>query len=144
MPKFYVQSGQVQVILDAQNAEQAAITAFQWWCERQAEAMFNVFDDDAEDRQLGNEMLVSEAGFGAGDAESFQTLDILMAWQVEPVEVARRAVTARANRTQETDLVCPWPGHITARWTSRDKHSKNRRRTYAHRYESSRSSPPRP
>jgi len=42
----------------------------------------------ADDRQLGNEMLVSEAGFGAGDAESFQTLDILMAWQVEPVEVA--------------------------------------------------------
>ena len=88
MPKFYVQSGQVQVVLDAQHAEQAAITAFQWWCERQAEAMFDVFDDDdADDRQLGNEMLVSEAGFGAGDAESFQTLDILMAWQVEPVEV---------------------------------------------------------
>jgi len=89
MPKFYVQSGQVQVILDAQDAEQAAITAFQWWCERQADAMFDVFDDsdDADDRQLGNEMLVSEAGFGAVDAESFQTLDILMAWQVEPVEV---------------------------------------------------------
>jgi hypothetical protein len=88
MPKFYVQSGQVQVILDAQDAEQAAITAFQWWCERQAEAMFDLFDDDdADDRQLGNEMLVSEAGFGAGDAESFPMLDILMAWQVEPVEV---------------------------------------------------------
>ena len=88
MPKFYVQSGQVQVILDAQDAEQAAITAFQWWCERQAEAMFDVFADDADDRQLGNEILVSEAGFEAGDAESFPTLDILMAWQVEPVEVA--------------------------------------------------------
>ena len=50
--------------------------------------MFNVFDDDADDRQLGNEILVSEAGFGAGDAEAFPTLDILMAWQVEPVEVA--------------------------------------------------------
>ena len=85
MPKFYVQSGQVQVVLDAQDAEQAAITAFQWWCERQAEAMFDVFGDDDDDRQLGNEMLVSEAGFGAGDAESFPTLDILMAWQVEPV-----------------------------------------------------------
>jgi len=87
MPKFYVQSGQVQVILDAQDAEQAAITAFQWWCERQAEAMFDVFGDDADDRQLGNEILVSEAGFGTVDAESFQTLDILMAWQMEPVEV---------------------------------------------------------
>jgi uncharacterized protein YhfF len=29
MPKFYVQSGQVQVMLDAQDAEQAAIAAFQ-------------------------------------------------------------------------------------------------------------------
>ena len=85
MPKFYVQSGQVQVILDAQDAEQAALTAFQWWCERQAEAMFA---NESDDRQLGNEILVSEAGFGAVDAESFPTLDILMAWQVEPVEVA--------------------------------------------------------
>jgi len=84
MPKFYVQSGEVQVILESHDAEQAAITAFQWWCERQAEAMFG---DESDGHQLGNEMLVSEAGFGAVDAESFQTLDILMAWQVEPVEV---------------------------------------------------------
>jgi hypothetical protein len=88
MPKFFVQSGQVQVILDAEDAEQAAITAFQWWCERQAEAMFDVFDDKSDDRQLGNEILASEPGFGAADAESFQTLDILMAWRVEPVEMA--------------------------------------------------------
>ena len=85
MPEFYVQSGQVQVILDAQDAEQAAISAFQRWCERQAEAMFG---GDTDDRQLGNEIFVSEAGFGAVDAESFPTLDILMAWQVEPVELA--------------------------------------------------------
>jgi hypothetical protein len=42
----------------------------------------------ADDRQLGNEMLVSEAGFGAIAAESFPTLDILMAWQVEAMDVA--------------------------------------------------------
>ena len=40
-----------------------------------------------EECQLGNEILVSEIGFGAVDAEIFPTLDILMAWQVEPVEV---------------------------------------------------------
>jgi hypothetical protein len=84
MPTFYVQSGRVQVILDTHDAEQAAITAFQWWCERQTEAMFA---DDPEDCQLGNDITVSETGFGAGDAKSFQTLDVLMAWQVEPVEV---------------------------------------------------------
>ena len=84
MPKFYVESGQVQVVLDAEDAQQAAITAFQWWCDQQAEAMFG---DDAEEYQLGNEILVSETGFGAVGAEMFPTLDILMAWQVEPVEV---------------------------------------------------------
>ena len=83
MPKFYVESGQVQVVLDALDTQQAAITAFQWWCDRQAETMFGA----GEDFQLGNEILVSETGFGAVDAESFSTLDILMAWQVEPVEV---------------------------------------------------------
>ena len=83
MPRFYVQSGEVQVILDTSDAEQAAITVFQWWCECQTEAMFG---GETEVCQLGNEMLVSETGFGAADAESFQTLDVLMAWQVEPVE----------------------------------------------------------
>jgi hypothetical protein len=83
MPKFYVQSGRVQVILDTHNAEQAAITAFQWWCERQTEAMFAA---DTEDCQLGNEITVSDTRFDAGDAKSLQTLDVLMAWQVEPVE----------------------------------------------------------
>ena len=84
MPKFYVESGQVQVVLDALDTQQAAIAAFQWWCDRQAEAMFG---GDAEECQLGNEILVSETGFGAVDAETFSTLDVLMAWQVEPVEV---------------------------------------------------------
>jgi hypothetical protein len=84
MPKFHVESGQVQVVLDAPNARQAAIIGFQWWCERQAEAMSA---DDAEDCHFGNQMLVSETGFGAEDTESFPTLDILMAWQVRPAEV---------------------------------------------------------
>ena len=50
----------------------------------ESEAMFG---GSAKDCQLGNEILVSETGFGAVDAEMFPTLDILMAWQVEPVEV---------------------------------------------------------
>jgi hypothetical protein len=35
-----------------------------------APAMFDVFDDDADDCQLGNEILVSEAGFGIVEADS--------------------------------------------------------------------------
>lgn len=85
MPKFYVQSKQVKVVLDAHNAQQAAVIAFQRWCDRHAEAMFG---DNSEDCQLGNEMLVSDVGFGAVGATSFLTLDILMSWQMEPVEVA--------------------------------------------------------
>jgi hypothetical protein len=85
MPKFYVQSGQVQVALESLDAQQAAVGAFQWWCDRQADAMFGGVEEAC---QLGNEMLVSELGFAAAEVESFLTLDILMAWQVEPVEVA--------------------------------------------------------
>jgi hypothetical protein len=84
MSKFYVESGQVQVVLESLDAHQAAVTAFQWWRDRQAEAMFGGIDEDC---QLGNEMVVSELGFGAAEGECFPTLDILMAWQVEPVEV---------------------------------------------------------
>lgn len=46
-----------------------------------------MFGGDAEERQLGNKIMVSEIGFGAVDVEMFSTLDVLMAWQVEPVEV---------------------------------------------------------
>ena len=46
-----------------------------------------MFGGDSENCQLGNEILVSETGFGAVDAEMFPTLDILMAWQVEPAAV---------------------------------------------------------
>lgn len=84
MPKFYVQSDQVQVVLDADDAMQAAVIAFQEWCERKTESMFDEKEDDC---QLGNEIFVSEAGFDASDGETFPTLDILMAWQVVPVGV---------------------------------------------------------
>ena len=84
MPKFYVQSEQVKVVLDVHDAQQAAVTAFQWWCDRQAEAMVG---DNADDCQLGNEMLVSEVGFGADDAKTFAAFDILTAWQVCPASL---------------------------------------------------------
>jgi hypothetical protein len=84
MQRYYVQSGEVEVIVHARDAHQAAVHAFQDWSERLADV---VFGGDTEDRQLGNDMLVSEIGFGALDAEPFPTLDILMAWQADPVGV---------------------------------------------------------
>ena len=58
-------------------------------CRRSGSSLFgrNIFGDDPAKTDHSNEILVSEEGFGAVDAESFQTLDILMAWQVVPVEV---------------------------------------------------------
>ena len=36
MPKFYVESGPIRLIFDASTAEQAAVMAFQWTCDKQA------------------------------------------------------------------------------------------------------------
>ena len=36
MAKYYVQSGSVQLILQASSPRKAAVAAFQWSCERQA------------------------------------------------------------------------------------------------------------
>ena len=33
MPKFYVESGPARCVIDASNAEDAAIKAFQWSCD---------------------------------------------------------------------------------------------------------------
>ena len=37
MPKFYVESGPIRLIFDADAAEQAAVMAFQWTCDKQVE-----------------------------------------------------------------------------------------------------------
>ena len=36
MAKYYVESGQVRVVFDAENATEAAVRAFQWSCDKQA------------------------------------------------------------------------------------------------------------
>jgi hypothetical protein len=89
MPKFYVESGPIQLIFAASTAEQAAVTAFQWTCDKQAEIeALTPLDHllEAEDRgcQLGDEVTVNEQGFG----EVFETLDIFEAWLRSPVPVA--------------------------------------------------------
>jgi hypothetical protein len=35
MPKYYLQSGRVRLIFDAADAEQAAVKALQWTCDKQ-------------------------------------------------------------------------------------------------------------
>ena len=48
MPKYYVESGRVRLVLTADHAEQAAVKAFQWSCDRQAE----VYSEPAGDLGL--------------------------------------------------------------------------------------------
>lgn len=69
MPKFYVKSGPIQLIFDAPTAEAAAVKAFQWTCDKQAEIQAKSPLDrmlEAEERgwQLWDEIAVSERGFG--------------------------------------------------------------------------------
>jgi len=81
MPKYYVESGWVRLVLDAKNAEQAAVTAFQRCRERQAEIYADappgtIRDAEAVDWQLGDEITVNETGFRGTGGETFDTFEI--------------------------------------------------------------------
>ena len=65
MPKYYVESGWVRLVLDARNAEQAAVKAFQRCRERQAEIYAEppsgiIRDAEAVEWQLADEIRVNE------------------------------------------------------------------------------------
>jgi len=79
VPKFYVESGPIRLILDAATAEEAAVKAFQWTCDKQTEIQaVSPLDHmlEAEERgwQLWDEISVNEQGFGRwdGDAKRWQ------------------------------------------------------------------------
>jgi len=86
MPKYYIESGQVRLVLDAQTAEQAAVKAFGWSCDRQAEIFAEppselIREAEALDFRFDDEIMVNETGFGRLDARTFDTLEIAAAWQ---------------------------------------------------------------
>ena len=86
MPKYYVQSGPVELVLQAKSAKDAAIRAFQWSCDRQAtiEAETPLEHVQTAERlgwQLDEVIYVGEQGFESTDARAFDTLDIVAAWQ---------------------------------------------------------------
>ncbi len=92
MPKFYVQSGPVRLIFDAANAEQAAVMAFQWTCDRQAEIeavspLDHILIAEQRGWQLADEVAVHEQGFDRGDDQVLQTRDVFDAWLRWPVPV---------------------------------------------------------
>ena len=86
MPKFYVESGPVELVLQAKNARQAAIKAFQWSCDRQSSIqaecpLEHIQIAEHNGWQLEETIQVSERGFHQADARVFDTLDIVAAWQ---------------------------------------------------------------
>ena len=92
MPKFYVESGPVRLIFDAATAEQAAVMAFQWTCDKQAEIeaaspLDHVLEAEERGWQLDDEVTVNEQGFGRRDGEAFETLDVFEAWLRCPLPV---------------------------------------------------------
>jgi hypothetical protein len=88
MPKYYVQSGPVQLVFDAMNARQAAVKAFEWTCERQSQikassALEHVLEAERLGYQCHDFILVGEKGFDEPEGEVFDTLDVVAAWQGE-------------------------------------------------------------
>jgi len=81
MPKYYVESGWVRLVLNARNAEQAAIRAFQRCQVRQAEIYAEavpgtIRDAEAVEWQLADEIRVNETGFRDSVGETFDTFEI--------------------------------------------------------------------
>jgi len=93
MPKFYVQSGRVRLVLEAESPQAAAVKAFEWTCEKQAEieAASPLEHLQAAERhgwQLDDVILVNERGFGRLDAEPFDTAEIVESWLTNPLPLA--------------------------------------------------------
>lgn len=81
MPKYYVESGWVRLVLDARNAQQAAVKAFQRCRQRQAEIyaeapVGTIRDAEAVEWQLADEITVNETGFRRTEGETFDTFEI--------------------------------------------------------------------
>ena len=83
MPKFYVQSGNVEMVLQAHDSRCAAI----WAVHRTLSQSLPFLCESANDygaiadlTRLGDEIVVSERGFDRADAQHYDTLDIVTEW----------------------------------------------------------------
>ena len=83
MPKFYVQSGSVEMVLQAHDSRCAAI----WAVHQSLSQSLPFLCDEAEDyaaiadiTRLGDTIHVSQRGFDREDAQTFETLEIVSEW----------------------------------------------------------------
>jgi hypothetical protein len=97
MPKFYVQSGSLEMVLEALNSRCAAIWAahrtlgqsLPFLCEEPAD-----YSQLADTTRLGDTMRVSQRGFDRHDALEFDTLDVVSEWNQLLVALDRLAAGA--------------------------------------------------
>jgi hypothetical protein len=79
MPKYYVQSGELELVTTASDPRAAAI-----WAVHRALAPTLPFVSEAPARRslaaLGHTLAVSQRGFDRADAEEFCTLEIMAEW----------------------------------------------------------------
>ena len=89
MAKYYVESGTMQIVTDADDAQGAAL----WAMHRCMEQVMPVCEDDPQTPQqkcerieqrgadvLGAKILISEKGFGRDDVAEFDTAEVFAEW----------------------------------------------------------------
>lgn len=86
MPKYYVQSGPVRLVLQARSPQHAAIRVFQWSCQKQntiraSTPLEHVLEAERRGWQLHDEIRVSEQGFDRLDAFTLDTVQVVIDWQ---------------------------------------------------------------
>ena len=108
MPKFYVQSGDLKMVLQARDSRCAAI----WAAHRTLSGTLPFLCEEPADysrltdlTQLGETIRVSQRGFHRDDAIVFDTLDIVTEWNQLLVALDRLAENAEfrmQNAEQQT------------------------------------------
>ncbi|MCA9154677.1 MAG: hypothetical protein R3C99_21685 [Pirellulaceae bacterium] len=107
MAKFYVQSGTLREMVQADDARKAAL----WAVHRSMQQILPIYDDHAmpasEKHQvaqlqglfvLGDEIRLSELGFDRDDALEFETFDIVTEWNQLMIALARLEESLMAVR----------------------------------------------
>ena len=127
MPKFYVQSGPIQMVLTAGSVEQAALSGL----DRTLQAHLWIYDDpdlteqDRRDHMMLEALLhldpavrVSEQGFDRADAQLIPTPETIDRWHRLMVGMQRLFVVAGLSprsmadvATSSTSVTAPSPRH---------------------------------
>lgn len=104
MPKYYVQSGNLDLVLQANDSRCAAL----WCVHRTLSPTLPFLCEDAADyrelaetTRLGDTITVSERGFDRGDAHAYDTLDIVTEWNQLLVALDRLQARIDAGTVEE-------------------------------------------